>query len=364
MSFRIPTLWRNPGGCGEPPRPSETTEVGGWLARGIAAAEGIFRGLALGLGSESEGASTSAGPSVTGMSPATFEEITPDRVLESYMSMEKIPESDRAALWDRTIARLRESGVDCPPEYTATYAGFRASLDRLGPRTSSRVLRLESALELLHNRDSLGREPIERPIAVVIGPASDHNGAFTAGGGFPLLDRLLEDGSFHVIYFEGDDESDILSSLEEVRRLSGRRIHTAVFAGHGNPSMLALSGADPANPSEEFREADYVDANDFALGEFARLDDLLEPNGQILLASCSNGSGGAAAPFNLANSVSRAAPGRSVYSVREPGNLRSLEVSPDLTLEVEWNNDAPYVAYSADGAPPAIVSTQRSNANG
>jgi hypothetical protein len=250
---------------------------------------------------------------------------------------------------------MRTEGGPALPGSCDTYGSFLESLAALGANFPQRVLSLRTALSMLGNHERLGLEPVDRPIALAIVAASDHNRALTSSG-FPLLDTLEETERFHLLYIEADDEDDVLRAMEEIYALTGRRIHTLILGGHGTPTSLALGGEDLALGTSEgvYDERNYLDTSDFYRGEFSAMNEFMETDGQVLLLSCSTGSGGVDSPFNMANSVSRAVPGRRVYSMMEPGNLRKLEVAEDGSLQVEWNNDAPYVALSTDGRPPEL----------
>lgn len=348
LSIRVPIFWRNPIDCGSPPGEAIDDSAAGLFDAAIALAENTWHEAARELGIDSTLASHDGEPS--DLPPSD------ENILETYRMLEKIPDSERELVWTRLMERLRAEGEPEIPESCESYAGFREALSSLGENFPMRVRSLRNAIALIRNHERLGLEPVERPIALAVVAASDHNGALGVSGGFPLMDTLEESGHFHVLYVEADDESDVVRAMEEVYALTGRRIHTLVLGGHGTPTALALGGQDLALgvPAESYDEAHYLDTADFYRGEFSGFDALMETNGQVLLWSCSTGSGGEESPFNLANSVSRAAPRRRIYSMMEPGNIRSLDVAEDGSLELEWNNDAPYVALSPDGAMPEL----------
>ncbi|MCC6273188.1 MAG: hypothetical protein IT572_06940 [Deltaproteobacteria bacterium] len=345
LSSWIPRLWRNAGdGDG-------TSEggPGGAIAEAfegvLEAAEEAYHETAQGLGWEESPVETIETEPV----------VSEEALIEDYRQLEKLPTEERAALWERILERLRTEGVPCNGEGCASYEAFVESLSGLGTNLPTRLHSLRTAMVLLHNHDTLGHEPIERPIALAIMPSWDHNGAFGVGNGFPILDTLEASSRFHLIYVEADDDGDVMTALREIHALTGRRVHTLLVGGHGSPNTLALRDEHlAARPDGTFDDTVHVDTGDFLAGEFDGLGEFLEPEGQILLASCSNGANGEENPFNLGNSFSRAAPGRRVYCQREEGNILSLEVLEDGSLEVEWSNHAPYVAFSSDGSLPEL----------
>ncbi len=345
LSSWIPRLWRNTGDGDGTPEEAPGAAIAEAFEGLLEAAEEAYHEAAQGLGWEDSPVEAAA------TNPIPSEEA----LIENYRQLEKLPAEERAALWERILERLRVEGVPCDGEGCESYESFIESLTGLGANLPSRVRSLRTAMVLLHNHDSLGHEPVERPIALAIMPTWDHNGAFGVGNGFPILDTLEASGRFHLIYVEADDEGDVMTALREVHALTGRRVHTLLVGGHGSPNTLALRDEHLAlRPDGTFDDTVHVDTGDFLAGEFDGLGELLEPDGQILLASCSNGASGEENPFNLGNSFSRAAPGRRVYCQREEGNILSLEVLEDGSLEVEWSNHAPYVAFSADGSLPEL----------
>ncbi len=347
ISSWIPRLWNRPEGDGAP---DAVDSEENFFQEGWNAAESAYDEVLTGLGlRETEPVPLLATAPVPKILP------TEDKVLESFSRIEMIPEDQRQAMWERLMTRLHEEGSPCPTEGRESYEAFQDALRELGAHLPTRIRNLRGAMALLARHESLGEIPLERPIALVVLAASDHNGALSLPNGFPMLDTLESSGRFETLYVEADDEGDIRTAVEEIHALTGHRVHTLVCGGHGTRSSLAFGGEDLARGAPvAYDEADYVDPSDFYRGEFAFLDDYMEPDGQILLWSCSNGEGGAEAPINMANSASRAAPGRSVYSMREPGNILSLSVEADASLAVEWTNHAPYVAVSEDGAVPDL----------
>jgi len=342
ISSWIPRLWNRPEGDPAPGVHDVVDSVMNFLEEGLEEAESACNEALTNLNLVEPEAEVS----VSETPP------TESQVLECFSRLEKLPSSDRQALWERLLERIRAEGSPCPEEGCGSYEEFQAALRELGANLPSRVHGLRTALALISRHETLGETPIDRPIALVVLASSDHNGALRTTW-FPMLDTLEDNGCFHTLYVEADDEGDILRAMEEIHALTGHRVHTLVWGGHGTSSSLALGGEDLGVTSHfAYEESDYIDPSDFVRGEFASLDDLLEPDGQVLLWSCSNGEGGEEAPFNMANSTARAVPGRRVYSMREPGNILSLEVEADHSLAVEWTNHSPYIAVSDGALPP------------
>lgn len=272
-----------------------------------------------------------------------------DEVLSYHRSFEKLEDGpERELLWRQAIARLRAEGHPHLPDENETYVSFRARLDALGPHLADRIVSLRSALTLLHHHDSLGHETASLPVAVVIGPAADHNGAFTSFNGYPMLDTLIDSGRFHVLYFESASESDDREALLRAHEGTARRLHTVVLAGHGLRTAMALSGPDPVTGSLFDREEEFLDINDFRSGDLGDLNNMMEPDGQVLMWSCSNGEGGAGT-LNMANGMAEYVPGRSVYSTPIPSNIASLSIREDLSLNITWRETDGYIASFHEG---------------
>ncbi|HKY62299.1 MAG TPA: hypothetical protein VJR29_02680 [bacterium] len=349
---RLEAMWSG-GSAGDPPPLPPPSTLEGVVTEAFETFEDLF-------GTE-EAASPAEAP---GLPPSV------DEALAYHRRFEKVSGAERDRLWRDAIARLRADGHPHLPPDGETYDSFRARLDALGAHAGDRIVSLGHALTLLHNHETLGTTTPDRPVAVVIGPTSDYNGAFASHTGFPVLDSLMESGRFHVLYFESADEAGAREALRTAHEGVHRRLHTVVFSGHGMRTGLALEGPDPARPETVVasREEDFIDISDLVSGDLGDLDAILEPDGQILMWSCSNGEGGADA-VNLANGMAEAAPGRPVYSTPIPTNLARLAVREDLSLDLAWRGTESYVALHRRGdpsmfAPERLALTDAAQAGG
>ena len=314
----------------------------------------IWEGALPALREAGEGWGASVSEYFNGPDTAVVETpVTPpsvDEVLTYHRSFEKLEEGPaRERLWRDAISRLRAEGYPHLPPENETYASFRARLEAVGPHLADRIVSLRNALTLLHNHESLGRGSPALPVAVLIGPAADYNGAFSSHRGYPLLDSLISSGRFHVLYFESADEAGARDAMMAAHEGTGRRLHTVVFAGHGLPTALALGGPDPGETASALGpEEAFLDINDLRAGDLGDLNAILDPCGQVLMWSCSNGAGGAEA-LNLANGVAESVPDRLVYSTPIPSNISQLLVREDLSLEITWRETEGYVASYHEG---------------
>jgi hypothetical protein len=293
-------------------------------------------------------------------------------VVGNHLAMKRFEGAEEGQqVWDAALDRLEEDGIDFPRDEVSTYEDYLSYLAKNGIRFPERIKSLKTAFTIAGNKARLADPDratelgVERPIAVVIGPKTDWNQAFTARHGFPLLDTLVEDGSFDVIYIESGSDREAAQALKMVKLQTGSRIHTAIIGGHGTRQSIQL-GADGGTDDNTL---DVQDLEEDRL--FDGMDDVMEEGGQIILWSCSNGAplqpeeeedddwnpwrleGPIWAPverkrpppvqvteqnrYNMAEAVSRAVPERAVIAVQVPSNIRSLTIdSGTHTATVGW----------------------------
>lgn len=283
-------------------------------------------------------------------------EVSIRAFIDDYRHIGKLEPEARAALWPLVLERLRKDGISLPEDSMESYEAFVERMGRYGEHFSERVRSLRTAAILMHNRDTYDFGPGHRRLAVVIEAARDHNGALTVANGFPLLDRLLENKRFDLLYFEVEEEAGIRNALTEVRLETGRRVHSLVTAGHGMPTALALGSDDPMIALTGASEETVLDTEDFRAGEFDFLDEVMEPEGQVLLLACYAGAGHGHV-YNLANAHADVLRGRRVYSIGVPSNIWSLDVDEDYSFKVGWTADAEnaYAVTIPVDAPEEIV---------
>jgi hypothetical protein len=301
-----------------------------------------------------------------------------DSVLADHNSTRRFEGPERQRIWEAALDHLDEEGIDYPRDEVGTYEDYLHFLSEHGVGFPKRIQSLKTAFTLAANNARLGdpeREKeigSERPIAVVIGPKTDWNGAFEARC-FPMLDCLIENGSFDVLYVECGSDEEAAQALRQIRQQSGRRIHTAVIAGHGSRQTLQLGDGGTSDEN-------HLDVQDLEEdGLFHDLNDMLEPDGQIILWSCSNGAPlpssqaededdrwsrmrmfdpfgrdrrtgdprpkpdpkpvSEAERYNMAEAVSHRVPGREVLAVKVPSNIRSVYFNPfTLSARVGWHD--------------------------
>lgn len=251
------------------------------------------------------------------------------------------------------LARLRTLGI--------------AIEGRFDPvRTRSLVENRELIERLSH--ESNPRFTDNRPIAVVIDPTADHNGAFNSRPEKPI-NVLAADSRFFTLYYQVSTETELREALTTLTRATGRRVHTLIIAGHGQRTRLQL-GNPPSTSSDQ--DPYYLNSDEIMRGELDYLGDVMNPRqGDLLLFSCSNGavvqqnsSDNSSLPLpNLTTAVGNRVAGIDVYSTDTPSNIRSFRMREDLSMAVEWIEGTPYNIIRHNNRPsiPSIPPTSPSN---
>lgn len=280
--------------------------------------------------------------------------LTPEKALDNFQLLAHASPEERERVWPLVRMILEEEGYSLPPHRAESYGDFEAWVHEHGELFPERVRSLRHMLTLMNRSQDLVHLGEERPIAVVFVCSSDHNAATTLRGGFPLLDTLMTDGSFDVVYFEIREESEVETRMRELTAMSGRRVHTLIFEGHGTPGSLAWDGEDPTT-AVATGEDDWLDTGDIASGEMDFLRDMVEPNGQLFVMSCSGGAGGAGSP-NLVNRFADLLRGRDVIGFPAPANLLRLRVEGSShRLHMDLTAGEPYLSRYEPEDPGLVI---------
>lgn len=191
--------------------------------------------------------------------------------------------------------------------------------------------------QIIANRLSTAQSD-PRPMAVVIYPKGDHNGAFAEN---TPMEPLMQ--NYRLMYYEAGNEQELVAALRDARRRGD--IELLYIGGHGASDRLLL-GDDPNDSSQSLDLSDER--------AFAHLFDVVAPYGSIVLDSCNNAQGGAAAN-NLAAMVARLAPHANVAAAQAPTSTKTQMsagslANPGFTAPALW-----YPAFGQIGpfAPPA-----------
>lgn len=218
---------------------------------------------------------------------------------------------------------------------------------------------------LVENRELIGRLSHQsnprftdtRPIAVVIDPTSDHNGAFNSRPEKPI-NVLAADSRFFTLYYQANTETELREALTSVARFTGRSVHTLIIGGHGQRTNLQLG-----NPPSTDNDPYYLSSDEIMRGELDYLGNIMDSNeGELLLFSCSNGdiihpdSNDSSLP-NVATALSNRVRGINIYSMSSPSNIRSFRMREDLTMAVEWIEATPTDVMRHHNNRPSIQTT-------
>lgn len=180
-----------------------------------------------------------------------------------------------------------------------------------------------------------------RPLAVVISPQEDYNGAFkNSGMGIDYeIDQLNANG-YRTMVYNVDSETKMVSALQDATRNGTCRASVLIIAGHGAPTELHFGKKieNPGNANLSFLEP-IVENDDNALSvsdgwrmEQSGIKGLLNDDATIILHSCSTGSGFNLAD-NLANAVSRLFPESKIFSSSEKTFGTSLQFGSDGAIK-------------------------------
>lgn len=288
------------------------------------------------------------------ITPASFRDTFNMQSLERHFRrLDSISDPrQRQGLWNQLVNFARQCGFPVPEAGTETYEGFLELLRQSGDHLPDRILSFGSALALVDNRSRL-LDPerardigAERPVLVFLCAEHDHNGWMLSRNGFNALEATVHEDEFDVLYVEvGDDESP-QDALADIYGRTGRRIHTLLIAGHGEPQSISLGDPADLEPGVPVESA-FLDPTDFHAGDWDGLDAWMAVEGQIVLLSCSTGAQVAdvpsqgsddATPLSMHDHFRNAAPGRRVYAPVRPIYTPRLTFEDDThEVEVEWS---------------------------
>jgi|GEM_PF-5299148 HEAT repeat protein len=165
--------------------------------------------------------------------------------------------------------------------------------------------------------------PDERPLAVVVYPKTDWNGAFYES---PVAKELVSHG-YRVMYYEASSDEETVQCLR--RATAAQQAAVIVLGGHGTKTSLTLSDASG--------EAAEIDISDEV--QLRRASGALEDGGQIILESCSTGAEKEYGN-NLANLLRRVFP-----QALEQGIWSATEITSIVGLEFDEHNVLVRVFY-------------------
>lgn len=242
----------------------------------------------------------------------------------------------RPVLWQSVLlmsnlAELESQGINIPHEHMGSYESFIAHLREEGIEHPERIHNLNTALHILHNRqhpEELGRD---RPIAVVVAGSCDWNGALARQS---IPENLVESGQFDVVYLEANSPAHMMRQLRDIHNQSGRPVHSLVMMGHGSQNSFRFGEHSRLHTGDIHRS----DSGHVYSSRLQDLDQLLDPEGQVVLASCrvaDTDEEDAMDDFpNLATALTALLPGRPVHASTTANGAFSLNVHPDRSIDV------------------------------
>ena len=252
----------------------------------------------------------------------------PRSILENVNLIRNLPHDQQEGAWQNAISLLQQENFPIPSGLT-TYRAFEHALRECQIDFLTRFRSLKTILTVIANHRLIATGlnpssiPDQRPIAVILRTKHDPTRAFDQ---FPLIDTFVNTNLFQVFYVEVGNEEEMLTALTQIHQRTGRQIHTLALSGHGNQQALALNSG--------FHERNSIDLHDLTQQNFNVLAQVMDPQGQVLLDSCSNGSGGRFA-HNLANGFAELLPGRRIYAQETDSGIESLSFNTDLSLNVK-----------------------------
>lgn len=248
-------------------------------------------------------------------------------------------------------------------------------IDRFDPETRAEILR---------NREAA--KPDGRPLAVLVYPKTDYNGAFT---GHSAHVRALMKAGYRVMLYEAGSVQEATDALHDAAALGTKRQQRAALiflAGHGTGTSMDFGFGSPEDRHRDMRLASDDPRSTRRKGERmgARLGspylltahvDVLKENldsrvladgGQVVLISCSTGAGrkwerpadpthrDARVPNNIANLMREVFPhaaARGIWSPTVPTNLQQLLFDERGRLKEARYRSGPKSLYRAHVTP-------------
>lgn len=175
------------------------------------------------------------------------------------------------------------------PAVTDAYESIKKQCVELGIDKSDRFCSTDVAKELIKNRREIGSHS-SKPVALVVYPKEDYNGAFKNNE----ISELINKG-YKVLYFESNEDKDLVNAIRTAGATD--KLSLLVIGGHGSKTATQFGNFDPELPLSETEEY-LLDTSD--ADKLKGLNDYMKPNSTIILESCGTGEGGAGTK-NVAN---------------------------------------------------------------
>ena len=197
---------------------------------------------------------------------------------------------------------------------------------------------INTLLEIIQNRKNLEKKEA-KPLAVIIYPKADWNGAFQKN----QMKELIKRG-YRVVYFEAGDENTVYSSLKAATIDVDTKADLFVLGGHGTQTHTAMGAGDPAKGKIENEEF-YINISDKE--EMMALKDSLNEGSVVILDSCSSGKGKESAD-NTANLMKSVFPQSTVFAPTVPTSVEKYEYDSNNRVVKPIYKTLPKNVYSTE----------------
>jgi hypothetical protein len=215
--------------------------------------------------------------------------------------------------WVRTVL--------CQNPDSQVLAEIRTEVEQADLFAIDLPLRWSSAnlAEILRNREM--RVLDERPVAILVYPEADHNGAF--GMHNPMLETLTQAG-YRVMLYDEAGRRGVMHALKSAgsipQLMTPKEAELIVLAAHSSKTEMTFGLGGAAESKVTVADLDLL-----LQSEASRA---LKPGGQVILIACSTGAGRESAD-NIANmwrKVFSQAKRDGIWSSEVPDNIRGIEL--------------------------------------
>jgi hypothetical protein len=193
------------------------------------------------------------------------------------------PETARKQL-SKWAAAMRDAAPESAPKWLKRELQNYLTARTLNIERPER-LPSEHIEELFENRTNPKRDG--RRLVAFIYPRGDSNGAFY--GGTQMI-RELVGNNYRVMYYEVESDTEFVEALKHATGLGTEREQKAsiiIAGGHGTRTTIRFARDGESDP----QPSGYLDTGDGKLLQAAKVSDMLENDGLVLVESCSGGQG-------------------------------------------------------------------------
>ncbi|HOW42823.1 MAG TPA: hypothetical protein P5110_04845 [Candidatus Omnitrophota bacterium] len=180
----------------------------------------------------------------------------------------------------------------------------------------------------------------QRPLAVIIGNKSDHNGAYNNKQEY--WGQLLDSGYYRVVYYEVGNEKEFAQALSSATGDGRQPAELIMICGHGEQDSVRFGGK--SGSADETLTLDFGDFD-----ELKKQKNVLNDNGSIILISCNTGRFGSEEK-NIANMLADVFPqAQMVAGPKHESRLNSLIFDGQGRLEdIQYDLTTRYNAAEED----------------